>query len=64
MKKVIELWFCDLLGGVRKVSGINYVDDSEIPKRSRQLIWRAAVERSKNAAQLALQVCHSITMFE
>ncbi|XWS73973.1 hypothetical protein CRYUN_Cryun02cG0175400 [Craigia yunnanensis] len=43
-------------GGVRKISGINYVDDSEIPKRSRQLIWRAAVERSKNAAQLALQV--------
>ncbi|XWS52918.1 hypothetical protein CRYUN_Cryun11dG0113800 [Craigia yunnanensis] len=43
-------------GGVRKISGINYVDDSDIPKRSRQLIWRAAVERSKNAAQLALQV--------
>ncbi|KAA3455501.1 DDT domain-containing protein PTM-like [Gossypium australe] len=43
-------------GGVRKISGINYVDDFEIPKRSRQLIWRAAVERSKNAAQLALQV--------
>ncbi|XVF05256.1 hypothetical protein REPUB_Repub05bG0155900 [Reevesia pubescens] len=43
-------------GGVRKISGINYVDDSEFPKRSRQLIWRAAVERSKNTAQLALQV--------
>ncbi|XVF19795.1 hypothetical protein REPUB_Repub11eG0141600 [Reevesia pubescens] len=43
-------------GGVRKISGIHYVDDSEIPKRSRQLIWRAAVEKSKNAAQLALQV--------
>ncbi|KAL4283239.1 hypothetical protein GQ457_16G008690 [Hibiscus cannabinus] len=43
-------------GGVRKFSGINYGDDFEIPKRSRQLIWRAAVERSKNAAQLALQV--------
>ncbi|XP_022729201.1 DDT domain-containing protein PTM-like isoform X2 [Durio zibethinus] len=43
-------------GAVKKISGINYVDDSEIPKRSRQLIWRAAVERSKNAAQLALQV--------
>ncbi|GMJ10824.1 DDT-PHD PROTEIN2 [Hibiscus trionum] len=43
-------------GGVRKISGINYVDDFEIPKRSRQLIWRAAVERSKNLAQLALQV--------
>ncbi|KAK8707552.1 hypothetical protein V6N13_058608 [Hibiscus sabdariffa] len=43
-------------GGVRKISGINYVDDFEIPKRSRQLIWRAAVEKSKNLAQLALQV--------
>ncbi|XP_022752622.1 DDT domain-containing protein PTM-like isoform X6 [Durio zibethinus] len=43
-------------GGVRKISGINYVDESEIPKRSRQLIWRNAVERSKNTAQLALQV--------
>ncbi|XVE59499.1 hypothetical protein DITRI_Ditri05aG0050600 [Diplodiscus trichospermus] len=43
-------------GGVRKISGINYVDDSEFPKRSRQLMWRAAVERSENAAQLALQV--------
>ncbi|XWS71522.1 hypothetical protein CRYUN_Cryun03dG0145100 [Craigia yunnanensis] len=43
-------------GGLRKISGINYVDDSEIPKRSRQLIWRAAVERSENSTQLALQV--------
>ncbi|KAE8680535.1 adaptin family protein [Hibiscus syriacus] len=43
-------------GGGRKISGINYVDDFEIPKRSRQLIWRAAVERSMNTAQLALQV--------
>ncbi|XVF69080.1 hypothetical protein PTKIN_Ptkin11bG0051900 [Pterospermum kingtungense] len=43
-------------GGVRKISCISYVDNSEIPRRSRQLVWRAAVERSKNAAQLALQV--------
>ncbi|XP_052311875.1 DDT domain-containing protein PTM isoform X2 [Populus trichocarpa] len=43
-------------GGSRKISGIHYTDDLEILNRSRQLIWRAAVERSKNASQLALQV--------
>ncbi|XP_042959197.1 DDT domain-containing protein PTM-like isoform X1 [Carya illinoinensis] len=43
-------------GGWRKISGIYYVDSSEIPKRSRQLVWRAAVEMSKNTSQLALQV--------
>uniref|UniRef100_A0A6N2L8K3 PHD-type domain-containing protein n=1 Tax=Salix viminalis TaxID=40686 RepID=A0A6N2L8K3_SALVM len=43
-------------GGSRKISGIHYTDDSEILNRSRQLIWRAAVERSNNASQLALQV--------
>ncbi|GAV71717.1 PHD domain-containing protein/DDT domain-containing protein [Cephalotus follicularis] len=45
-------------GGARGISGINYGDGSEIPKRSRRLIWRAAVERSKNVSQLALQVRH------
>ncbi|XP_047328368.1 DDT domain-containing protein PTM-like [Impatiens glandulifera] len=44
------------LGGSRKIPGIHYTDDSEIPKRSRQLVWRAAVEMSKNTSQLALQV--------
>jgi len=44
-------------GGLRKILGIVYPDDvSEIPKRSRQLVWRAAVEMSRNASQLALQV--------
>lgn len=43
-------------GGSRKISSISYTDGSEIPKRSRQLAWRAAVEMSKNASQLALQV--------
>ncbi|KAJ0020610.1 hypothetical protein Pint_31990 [Pistacia integerrima] len=43
-------------GGVRKFSDVNYGDGSEFPKRSRQLFWRAAVERSKTASQLALQV--------
>ncbi|XP_009337394.2 DDT domain-containing protein PTM [Pyrus x bretschneideri] len=49
-------------GGWKKISGISYADGSEIPKRSRQSVWRAAVEMSKNAPQLALQVryldCH------
>ncbi|WCJ41697.1 metalloendopeptidases zinc ion binding DNA binding [Euphorbia peplus] len=43
-------------GGSRKISGICYADDPVHPKRSRQVAWRAAVERSKNASQLALQV--------
>ncbi|CAJ1955813.1 unnamed protein product [Sphenostylis stenocarpa] len=43
-------------GGSRKISGILYADGSEIPKRSRQLVWRAAVQMSGNASQLALQV--------
>ncbi|KAF5937654.1 hypothetical protein HYC85_025160 [Camellia sinensis] len=43
-------------GGRRKIPGIYYAEGSEIPKRSRQYFWRAAVEMSKNASQLALQV--------
>lgn len=43
-------------GGVRKISSFTYSDGSEIPKRSRQLIWKTAVERSKNVSQLAMQV--------
>ncbi|XP_047168000.1 DDT domain-containing protein PTM-like isoform X2 [Vigna umbellata] len=43
-------------GGSRKISGILYADGSEIPKRSRQVVWRAAVQISRNATQLALQV--------
>ncbi|KAJ4843599.1 hypothetical protein Tsubulata_029025 [Turnera subulata] len=42
--------------GSRKFPGVQYGDELEIPKRSRQLFWRAAVESSKNASQLALQV--------
>lgn len=50
--------FCLLwgTGGSRKISGIFYADGSEIPKRSRQLVWRVAVQMSRNASQLALQV--------
>uniref|UniRef100_A0A5B6ZD09 DDT domain-containing protein PTM n=1 Tax=Davidia involucrata TaxID=16924 RepID=A0A5B6ZD09_DAVIN len=43
-------------GGSRKVPGLYYAEGSEVPKRSRQFVWRAAVEMSKNASQLALQV--------
>ncbi|XP_057955808.1 DDT domain-containing protein PTM isoform X2 [Malania oleifera] len=43
-------------GGTRKISGMYYAESFEIPKRSRQAVWRAAVEMSKNASQLALQV--------
>ncbi|XP_047179589.1 DDT domain-containing protein PTM-like [Vigna umbellata] len=43
-------------GGSRKISAISYADGIEIPKRSRQLVWRAAVQMSRNASQLALQV--------
>lgn len=51
-------FLCGPLGGWKKISGIVYADGSEIPKRSRQSVWRAAVEMSKNASQLALQVCY------
>ncbi|CAL0304038.1 unnamed protein product [Lupinus luteus] len=43
-------------GGRRKISGISYTDGSEVPKRSRQLVWRVAVQMSRTASQLALQV--------
>ncbi|XP_028808128.1 DDT domain-containing protein PTM [Neltuma alba] len=43
-------------GGLEKISGISYADGCEIPKRSRQMVWRAAVQMSRNASQLALQV--------
>ncbi|KAI4322361.1 hypothetical protein L6164_022064 [Bauhinia variegata] len=43
-------------GGWTKIFEVFYADGSEIPKRSRQLVWRAAVQMSRNASQLALQV--------
>ncbi|KAD3337283.1 hypothetical protein E3N88_32803 [Mikania micrantha] len=45
-------------GGSKKITGVQYVDGLEIPKRSRQFIWRAAVDLCKTASQLALQVRH------
>ncbi|KAL5709643.1 hypothetical protein ACHQM5_020308 [Ranunculus cassubicifolius] len=43
-------------GGRIKISGIYYADVSELPKRSMRFAWKSAVEMSKNAPQLALQV--------
>ncbi|CAI9778347.1 unnamed protein product [Fraxinus pennsylvanica] len=43
-------------GGSKTIPGIHYVEGRETPKRSRQLLWRSAVEMIKNASQLALQV--------
>ncbi|KAF6150389.1 hypothetical protein GIB67_034088 [Kingdonia uniflora] len=42
-------------GGSRKIAGIYYSEGPEIPRRTRRLSWRAAVEMCKNAQQLALQ---------
>ncbi|KAL6195903.1 hypothetical protein ACLB2K_031520 [Fragaria x ananassa] len=43
-------------GGSRKIFGVSYADGPDIPKRSRQSVWRAAVDLSKNGSQLAVQV--------
>ncbi|KAI3676989.1 hypothetical protein L1987_86606 [Smallanthus sonchifolius] len=43
-------------GGRGKINGVQYVDGLEVPKRSRQFVWRAAVDMSKTASQFALQV--------
>ncbi|KAL6510987.1 hypothetical protein OROGR_022111 [Orobanche gracilis] len=43
-------------GGSKKIPGLHYVGGHETPKSSRQLIWRSAVDMSRNMAQLALQI--------
>ncbi|KAJ8559629.1 hypothetical protein K7X08_003687 [Anisodus acutangulus] len=43
-------------GGRRKIPGIYYAEGSKTAKRSRQLVWRAAVDVCKTISQLALQV--------
>ncbi|MCD9641191.1 hypothetical protein HAX54_027260 [Datura stramonium] len=43
-------------GGLRKIPGIYYAEGSKTAKRSRQLVWRAAVNVCKTISQLALQV--------
>ncbi|KAL0460748.1 UNVERIFIED_CONTAM: DDT domain-containing protein PTM [Sesamum latifolium] len=43
-------------GGTKEIPGLHYVEGNETPKTSRRLVWRSAVEISRNTAQLALQV--------
>ncbi|KHN05492.1 Nucleosome-remodeling factor subunit BPTF [Glycine soja] len=43
-------------GGCRKIPGILYPENSDFARRSRFVAWRAAVEMSTSAEQLALQV--------
>ncbi|KAL6577433.1 hypothetical protein OROMI_011709 [Orobanche minor] len=43
-------------GGSKEILGIHYVEGSDTPRSSKQLVWRSAVEISRNMAQLALQV--------
>ncbi|KAG9151265.1 hypothetical protein Leryth_002812 [Lithospermum erythrorhizon] len=43
-------------GGSRRIPGVYYTEGVETAKRSRRLVWRAAVDMCKNVAQLALQV--------
>ncbi|GAB2233927.1 hypothetical protein Drorol1_Dr00003157 [Drosera rotundifolia] len=43
-------------GGSARVRGVYYAEGSDVLKRSRQFIWRVAVEMSKNVSQLALQI--------
>ncbi|KAL6563659.1 hypothetical protein OROGR_002618 [Orobanche gracilis] len=43
-------------GGSKEILGIHYVEGNDTPRSSKQLVWRSAVEISRNMAQLALQV--------
>ena len=56
----IKMMICCVLktGGVKCISGVNYSGNSHNP-RTQQLAWRAAVEMSMSASQLALQVIPS-----
>lgn len=47
---------CSTSAGLRKISGLHHSNGIDISKRSRQLIWKAAVESSNSASRLALQV--------
>ncbi|KAK1439444.1 hypothetical protein QVD17_05262 [Tagetes erecta] len=43
-------------GGGKKIDGILYPENSDFPKRSKALVWRAAVESAVTVEQLALQI--------
>lgn len=42
--------------GRRKIPSVSYVKGVEVPKRTQQYVWRAAVEMCKNMSQLAMQI--------
>ncbi|XP_074366686.1 DDT domain-containing protein PTM-like isoform X2 [Apium graveolens] len=42
--------------GRREIPSVSYVKGFEVPKRTQQCVWRAAVEVSKNMSQLAMQI--------
>lgn len=48
--------FLNSAAGCSKILGILYPENSEYAKRSKSVSWRAAVEASTSAEQLALQV--------
>lgn len=50
----LKLW--NSTGGCKKIPGILYLENSDFARRSRFVAWRAAVEMSTSAEQLALQV--------
>mgnify|MGYP007009107880 FL=1 len=43
-------------GGFKRIIGITYAEEEEVPKRSRQVAWRARVNAACTVAELALQV--------
>ncbi|MCO5600951.1 hypothetical protein L7F22_055068 [Adiantum nelumboides] len=43
-------------GGFKSIAGITYVDGEEVPRRSKQIAWRARVQAACTVAELAVQV--------
>ncbi|KAD3640268.1 hypothetical protein E3N88_29491 [Mikania micrantha] len=43
-------------GGGKKIDGILYPENSDYPKRSKAIVWRASVESAATVEQLALQI--------
>ncbi|KAI3814186.1 hypothetical protein L1987_18934 [Smallanthus sonchifolius] len=43
-------------GGGKKIDGILYPENSDFPKRSKALVWRASVQSAVNVEQLAFQI--------
>ncbi|KAF3795384.1 hypothetical protein EJ110_NYTH04880 [Nymphaea thermarum] len=47
---------CSYTGGFQRIPGVFYTESTDIPRRSRCIAWRSAVEMVKSISQLALQV--------